>query len=152
MILTILCGSPGSGKTTLSKKLAEETNATRYSFDELGCLKHDELIAPIVRSLLDGEDVVVDALYVCLTTRQTLLKAISHIDCKRVLLYMDTSLEECIRRNAQRQRPLSSEFVKGIYNSIQLPTLSEGWDEIIYMKEFNMDESILNSIKTHNEN
>ena len=130
--LFVLCGSPGSGKTTLSKKLAEEHDATRYSFDEMRCFSHNELFPHVLGSLLRCENVVVDALFTREVWRKTLLETVQDLNCKRILIRMTTPLEECIRRNAQRPNPLPEFVVRDIYNHIELPTLSEGWDDIWY--------------------
>lgn len=134
MTLTILCGPAGSGKTTLSKKLAEEQNAIRYSFDEMRCLQHKELFPHILKSLENGQNVVVDALFTRIVQRKMLLEAIRDIECERVLIYMNTPLDECVRRNAQRDNPLPNFVIESIYETIEPPTLSEGWDEIREVK------------------
>ena len=136
MLLLIFCGPPGSGKTTLSKKTSEEQNAVRLSFDEMRCLQHKELIGYVIEELQSKKNVVVDAVYARSAWRRAILEATKNIDCKRVLIYMNTPLEECILRNAQRPHPLPEFMVRDIYNSIELPTLDEGWDEIKEVKTY----------------
>jgi tRNA uridine 5-carbamoylmethylation protein Kti12 len=130
--LYVFSGSSGSGKTTLSKKITEEQNAIRLSFDEMGCLQNKELIQPVMEALRSGKSVVVDALFTRTAWRKMILEATDNIECNRVLIYMDTPLEECLRRNVQRPNPLPDFMVRDIYNSIEPPTLDEGWDEILY--------------------
>lgn len=130
MILLVLCGSPGSGKTTLSKQITEKQNTNRLSFDEMRCLQHKELIQPTLEAL-QSNNVVVDSVFSRISQRKLILEATKNIDCKRILIYMTTPLEECIRRNAQRPNPLPEFMVRDIYNSFEIPTLDEGWDEII---------------------
>lgn len=136
MQMTVFCGPPGSGKTTLSKKIAEEHNIVRYSFDEMGCLQHKELIPHVADSLRNGRSTVVDALYTRASWRRAILEATEHIACKRVLVYMDTSLEECICRNRGRGNPLPDFMVTSIYQSFESPTSDEGWDEIVEVKTY----------------
>lgn len=130
--LYIFCGSAGSGKTTLSKKIAEEYNAVRFSFDEMHIFQHKELIPYVMKELQNNKNVVVDALFTCISQRKLILGATKDIGCKRTLIYMNTSLEECIKRNEQRPNPLPEFMIRDIYNSIEVPTLDEGWDEILY--------------------
>jgi tRNA uridine 5-carbamoylmethylation protein Kti12 len=54
---------------------------------------------------------------------------------------MDTSLEQCLYRNAHRENRLQDFIVESSYRSLQKPTLDEGWDEIIYVKEDGAYES-----------
>ena len=58
-----MCGSPGAGKTTLSKKIAKNFNLIRLSFDELNCIHHNELIPHIINTLDNKKSIIVDALY-----------------------------------------------------------------------------------------
>lgn len=133
MLITVFvfCGCAGSGKTTLSKKIESEYNAVRLSFDEMRCLQYHDLIPNVTKALNDGENVVVDAVYGQREQRRELLKAIENTPCKKVLLYVDKPLETCLAQNAQRENPLHTFVVEGIYNHFQPPTLDEGWDEII---------------------
>jgi tRNA uridine 5-carbamoylmethylation protein Kti12 len=134
MMLYILSGAPGSGKTTLSINIADKQDAIRFSFDELGCFRHKELIPHIIEALQDEKNVVVDALFTRISQRKLILEATKNIDCKKILIYMDTPLEECICRNAQRPNPLPDFMVRDIYKSIELPAIDEGWDDIWYYK------------------
>lgn len=130
--LIILCGASGSGKSTLSQKLAQEQNLTRISMDELKFFLHSDLLPLVTESLRSGENVIVDALYTKLKWREAILEATKDFQCKRTLIFVDTSLDECIRRNRGRENALPDFVIEYIYNSIELPTLEEGWDEILY--------------------
>jgi tRNA uridine 5-carbamoylmethylation protein Kti12 len=131
MKLIVLCGIPGSGKTTLSKKLSSEYNAVRLSFDEMRCFQHRELIPHIRESLLAGNNVVVDSLYVERRHRTELLKSVADIQCGKYLITLDTPLDECLCRNANRESRLPDFVVKSIHAVYDAPSLDEGWDEII---------------------
>ena len=130
--LIVFCGAPASGKTTLSKQVAEENNANRYSFDEMHCLQHKELIPYVKQSLNDGNNTIVDSTYTLKRARTDLLEAIKDIDCRKTLIFMNTPLEECICRNNQREYPVAQHLVEAIFSTIQTPSLDEGWDEILY--------------------
>ena len=130
--IIVLSGAPGSGKSTLSKKIAEEQSAIRLSFDEMHCLQHKELIEPTLKALQENKNVVLDSLFSRILQRKLILEATKDISCRRILIYINTPLEECIRRNAQRPNPLPEFMIRDIHNSMQPPTLDEGWDEILY--------------------
>lgn len=127
----VMTAPPGAGKSTISYQLAEKYNAVRYSFDELHCFKHSDLIEPVIESIKKGKSVVIDALYSKMKFREELLQATEDIDHRRILVYMNTPLEECLHRNSQRPNPLPEFIVRDIYNRFEPPTLDEGWDEII---------------------
>lgn len=127
-----MCGSPGSGKSTLSKQIANEQNLVRLSLDEMGYIRQHKLIPHVVDALKEGKSVVADSLYTKKQWRTELLQAVENLGCRCVLLRMDTPLDECIRRNRGRDGALPDFVIEDIYNSIELPTLDEGWDEILY--------------------
>jgi tRNA uridine 5-carbamoylmethylation protein Kti12 len=130
--LIVFCGIPASGKTTLSKQLTKQYNANRYSFDEMGCLRHKELIPHILHSLIEGNNTIVDSTYTLRRARTDLLEAIKDINCKKTLISMSTPLDECIRRNKQRKYPVPQHLIETISSSMQPPSIDEGWDEILY--------------------
>ncbi len=144
-MLTIyaLCGLPASGKTTLSLQLAVQHNAKLYHYDEFKKgsrpietkQTHQRLYGQIKQDLLAGSNVVLDDLHLALEWRQHLLSVLQGISCKKVLLVMTTPLEECIRRNSQRQgqTQLSDFVIHHLNNRYQPPSLEEGWDEIHYV-------------------
>lgn len=130
-ILYLLCGAPGSGKTTQSNQMAEQYNAELVSFDERHCLRQTDMIPPIVEALTDGKNVIADSVFTHANQRTTILDAVKDIPCRKILVYMDTPLDECLRRNANRKCRLPDFVVESFYQSFEKPSLSEGWDEII---------------------
>lgn len=143
MSFYILCGLPASGKTTLSTQLANEHNAKLYHYDEFkkGCKPqeskqtHQRLYNQIKQDLLQGNDVVLDDLHLALEWRKSLLSALQDIPCKKILIVMITPLEECVRRNAQRQGQarLPDFVIYHLNQRYQPPSLEEGWDDIQYV-------------------
>ena len=138
--LYAMCGIPGSGKTTLSNELACQYKVIAYSCDDLRkhrplkCGPFKPYIFGLVRqSLLDGQSVVVDDLYITEDSRYELLSAISDIPCKKILIVLQTPLEVCIDRDRTRtSHNLGQRAISHFYNKYQLPSMDEGWDEILY--------------------
>ena len=135
MELIVLCGASGSGKTTLSKEMAKEYKLVRISMDEMKLFLHSDLLPMVAESLKKSESLVVDALYTKLKWRMDILEATKDFQGERILIYLNTSLDECLRRNSERENAFPDFVIKDIYNSIEPPSLDEGWDKIIYVKE-----------------
>lgn len=127
-----MCGSPASGKSTLSKQIANEQSLVRLSLDEMGYIRQHKLIPHVIDALKEGKSVIADSLYTKEKWRTELLQAVKPIECRCILLRMSTPLDECIRRNRGRDGALPDFVIEDIYNSIEPPTLDEGWDEILY--------------------
>lgn len=143
--LFVLCGAPGSGKTTVAGRILSEIKAEVYSSDDIyaGCTaaNFDEIRAQhhaaVRRDLLSGRSVVCDGTYITPYVRTCLLQALAGIDCERVLVVMTTPLEECLRRNATRtgRARVPDHVVRTFAESYKPPSLEEGWTKIIYYPE-----------------
>lgn len=139
-MLLVLCGIPGSGKTTLSRSLAEQYNATLHTFDDLPRAHHPvhaeavraQMWADIAEDLRAGKNVVCDDTHCLAKWRKGILSATEGIPCERILMVATTPLEECLRRNANRERRLPDFIVTESVKRFEPPDLSEGWDKIIY--------------------
>lgn len=141
LTLYVLCGIPGSGKTTHSTQLAEQMDAQLFSFDEYpgACdprktKQAKQQMYDDVRSALNaGCDVVLDDLHTKKEWRENLLSTLRGIECHKILVVMTTPLDECLSRNRQRQRRLPDFVVKSLAETYENPDLVEGWDEIVYI-------------------
>ena len=129
MTIYVLCGLPASGKTTLSKQLADSHKAKLYCFDDCK-IKGTELYRKI-RKDLETCNVVLDAMFIRKRWRRELLDILD-IDCKKILIVLDTSLEVCIERNIIRGEYPSNGAIRHLAKEYEEPTLDEGWNEILH--------------------
>ena len=126
-MLTLICGIPNAGKTTYSSRYDNVIH-----FDEVSHKGGQFKMCNEMASKADG-DVVVEGVYNSVRRRKELLEACSHHD-RKVCIWLDTSLEECLEREANyRKRPLG--MVRSHHRSFEMPTYDEGWDEIIVIRK-----------------
>lgn len=136
----VLCGIPGSGKSTLSNQLAKTYNAHLYSYDEILRVSkiqnshrvHSHILSSIVEDLRNGINVILDDLNIRIDVRTEVLATTKDIDCNKVLVVMHTPLNECLLRNANRKKRLPDWVINHTYRKYQQPSLDEGWDDIWY--------------------
>ena len=143
-----MCGAPGSGKSYYGKQFAAEKHCCYISSDELRNLlfgnenvqarpdKVFKLMDSLVESCLNRNvSVVYDSTMSKLKDRKSFIERFSD-KAELVLIYMQTPLEECIRRNNTRDRVVEQKVIKKHFNRLKMniPSLDEGWKEIIYVK------------------
>ena len=112
----IMSGVPGCGKSTWARKFAAEYgNVVHVSRDEIRFslladdedyfAREDDAIAifysEINEALAAGHDVIADATHISERALRETMRRID-IDCDKVLVSFDTSLDICIARNAHR--------------------------------------------------
>lgn len=140
-MLHVLCGIPGSGKTTLSKQLTEAQNAVLYCYDKIPYAHYprkqeavrNRMYSQIADNLANGKNVVCDHLHITKTERHNVLAAVSHVACRKVLHVMQTPLCVCIERVRNRERfNVPEDAIEICARAYEDPSLDEGWDEIIY--------------------
>lgn len=117
--LYIMSGCPGSGKSTYARNhLMDLPNTIYISRDEIrfGLIKENEayfskenivykeFIKAINKNLANGKNVIVDATHLNHYSRLKLFNKLAYfpVDVETIIIFMDTPLEECIRRNAKR--------------------------------------------------
>lgn len=139
----MLVGLPCSGKSTISKELAEKYDATIFSSDELRVemfgnvndQDHNqelfvELHKRIKNCLRDGKSAVYDATNLNYKKRMAFLAELKNIPCEKICVLMATPYEECLRRNSKRERKVPEYVIKRMYMSFDMPHTFEGYDEI----------------------
>lgn len=144
MTVYVLCGIPGSGKTTLANQLAEQHKATVHSIDDIpnSWGKHDidgkfrrEWMESIRADLQNGKSVVCDSLALNFASRKWILKEISKFDCEKVLAVKAVPVEVCLQRNKNRGRKLPDDQILVAARLLEPPTKGEGWDRILVYRD-----------------
>jgi len=150
--LIILCGIPGSGKTTYAKNyIQHNSNAVHLSSDEIRKeLYGDESVQgnPVdvfslmqnraIVALNDGHDVLYDATNVTRKDRMGIIGAcpkFAKIECHIAW----APIEVCIERDSERERTVGKEVIDRMLKRFHAPYYDEGIDEIqiVKPKDFN---------------
>ena len=143
MMIYVLCGIPGSGKTTIANQLAEQHGYKVHSYDELCSEDISDIETKkkwfdnIRTDLLSGRNVICDCRCLESGCRKWILQQFADISCEKVLLFKVVPLEICLERNALREgkAKLSEEHIRRCLMSLEPPTKDEGWDKIYVYKD-----------------
>ena len=150
--LYVMCGAPGSGKSTFAKSLAKNRHALHVSRDiiRFSLLKngesyfsHESEVTDIFwntinKALAAGQNVIADQTSLNYRSRLYLLDHIS-VPCKKYAIYMDVPYRVCRERNARRVgiTCVPEDKLRGMFNSFTIPSLKEGFDVIASVGEDN---------------
>ena len=151
-MLILLCGIPGSGKTTYAKNyIKQNLNTVHLSSDAIRKeLYGDENIQGnpeevfsilqkrTIEFLRDGENVIYDATNVTRKNRASIIGVCPKfvkIECHIIW----APIEECIKRDSNRERTVGKEIIDKMLKRFQAPYYDEGIDEIKVIKPDDWD-------------
>lgn len=139
----MMVGLPGSGKSTYTKQLAEETNAIICSSDSIreelcgyenSQDNNDEVFkilhSRIKENLKNGKNVIYDATNINSKRRRAFLSELRRIPCVKKCVIMATPFEVCCNQNESRNRVVPYEVIERMYKNWNTPYWFEGWNEI----------------------
>lgn len=148
--LYILCGIPGSGKSTWAKGFLMDAvyisrDEIRFSMlnDGEEYFSHEtevykEFIYEITQTLMHGYDVIADATHINSDSRHKLTKAIDKhfTDYEIVYVVFETDVRTCLVRNAMRhdRAQVPPVAIHTMHNRFEVPTLEEDKRAILIMK------------------
>ena len=154
----MMVGIPGSGKSTYAKKLAELMDVNIISSDDIreelsGDASNQKINKDVFRlvyqrmnkSLRNGKNVLVDSTAISSRARATFIKNAAQFKCLKIAWVVDTDLEECIKRNNNRDRVVPENVIRNMQEWFEEPQLDEGFDIIVKnetaLKIFELAES-----------
>ena len=135
--LYTMVGIPGSGKSTIANQIPNaviiSSDAIRkelYGAEEIqgnGKQVFDLVYKRIGEELTKGNDVVFDATNLTPWTR----KAVFRFSAEHIAVFVNTSLDDCLTRNAARSRVVPKEVIFKMNGRLIPPSKLEGFKTII---------------------
>lgn len=139
----MMIGLPASGKSTIAKEIAERENAVIISTDDLrqellndvNSQENNNLIFKEAERRLKtnieaGRNVIFDATNINYKKRRDWLNRFNKYAVKKIGILVATPYEECLERNAWRERKVPEEVIKRMYFNFYIPQYYEGFNDI----------------------
>ena len=144
MEFVMMMGLPGSGKTTYVRETYPSyvhLNADDIREELFGSAeeqKDTEKVFELMRkrtldALAAGKDVVYDATNMSEKRRRRFLKQLP--ECRKTIVCMVVPVEVCKERQKQRDRVVPDYVIDRMVKSFWMPTKSEGWDEVKFVRK-----------------
>ena len=125
--LYMLCGLPGSGKTTIAAQMAnEDPNTVIVSIENTNN-------KDIRKSLESGKDVIVDYPNVTMRSRRYVLTEVDDLDIDRVCLIIPKPYDDCIKDIDYIEYPVYPDLIERSRRQFEIPYMEEGWDKIEFV-------------------
>jgi len=174
MMLNMLVGISGSGKSTYAKLLEKDgfivlsSDAIRLELygDESDQSHNEQVFAElhkrILANLKAGKRVCYDATNLSAKRRTAFLKMLesNHIDCFKKCTVIYREIEDCIVADDNRERSVGIEVIMRQAKQFEVPTKDEGWDGLYACRsdggnvtQYRKHASIkmINSLKTYDQ-
>ena len=146
-LLIVLCGLPGSGKSTYANYITESGHFECVSTDEIRKRLYGneniqgngkEVFTTAFLRLqtfgLAKKNCVFDATNITPKARRKVVQECRNYYDLIVCKYIDTPLEVCLLQNAQRDRVVPQEVVLRMANNFSMPSREEGFDYVETIK------------------
>ena len=138
----IFVGIQASGKSSFYKEKFADSHI-RINLDMVKTRHREKSLINCCLSI--GQAFVIDNTNYQKADRLRYIPAIKEKGFKIKLFYFSSNIKDCLKRNESREKPIPELGILGTYKKLELPSMSEEFDEMFYVKlenrKFNVSKS-----------
>lgn len=146
--LIVLCGLPGSGKSTYTRKKFGDTHVVicadefrkihtgRDFYPPAECVINQMVRVTVEVLLRRSMPVVIDMTCLTVTSRLKWIDLAKRCDAPVRCLWMDIATSVCLERNARRERKVPADVIDAMATRFIPPLEGEGFDTITRVTEW----------------
>ena len=136
----IFIGIQASGKSTFYDRLLNDGTFTHISLDILHTRnKEDQLL---MECFVNEKSFVVDNTNPEISDRAKYIQKAKEYDYYVIGIFFQSIVKDCIRRNKERGNKVPSKAIACTSNKLQMPSKTEGFDELYFARIVNNDYEI----------
>jgi adenylylsulfate kinase-like enzyme len=138
-MILVLCGPAGAGKSSIALRLMEELDdAHLISSDSFKRKAYDRIMREVEGRRGKQEYLVIDATFYKKRWRDN-LREIAGEEEKVVTVFIECSLEACLRRNQERETPIPEAAIHIIWKGFERP---DAPDIHVNTEEFGVEQAV----------
>ena len=136
----IFMGIQACGKTTFYYRMLSDGNYAHISLDDLHTRNKES--QELMKCLESGNSFVIDNTNPETSDRAAYIQKAKEHGYQVIGIFFQSRVKDCVRRNEERGGKVPSKAIACTSNKLQMPSRSEGFDELYFVRIENNDFEI----------
>ncbi len=136
----IFIGIQASGKTTFYERMLSDGTYAHISLDVLHTRNKE--FSQMMDCLNNGMSFVIDNTNPKISDRTVYINKAKEFGYRVIGIFFQSIVRDCVSRNEARGGKVPSKAIASTSNKLQIPSMSEGFDELFFVRIDNYDFEI----------
>lgn len=136
----IFIGIQACGKTTFYNRMLSDGNYVHISLDDLHTRNKEN--QEMMNCLKNGNSFVIDNTNPEISDRAPYIQKAKEYGYHVIGIFFQSRIKDCVKRNEERGSKVPSKAIVCTSNKLQMPSITEGFDELFFARIDNNDFDI----------